>query len=62
MYCGTNLNNNKIGGENLLLDKIKVKINGKLIEHCICRNCNGKKISSDKCIICQQKHEKDKIE
>ena len=62
MYCGTNLNNNKIGGENLLLDKIKVKINGKLIEHCICRNCNGKKISSNICIICQQKHEKDEIE
>ena len=60
MYCGTNLNT--IGNKNLRSGIIKVKFNGKLIEHYICINCEGKKNSSDICIISQQKHEKDKIE
>ena len=62
MYCGIKLKNNNIGSENLCSGIIKVKFNGKVIEHYICRNCYKKKNLPDKCIICQQKHEKDEIE
>lgn len=58
MYCGTQLNNNNIGSEKFSPIKIKVELNGNLIDHYICLNCKNKKNSSDKCKICEQKHGK----
>jgi hypothetical protein len=57
MYCGTQLNNNNIGSEKFSPIKVKVELNGNLIDHYICLNCKNKKNSSDKCKICEQKHE-----
>lgn len=61
MLCGNKLNNNKISGESLRPEKLKVKLNGKLIDHYICLKCDRNNLSNI-CIICEQKHEIDKYQ